>query len=167
MFSLLSFSYKAGTRQSSTDEHLWRPQRRSRIVAQEAFKSLADIDGRIGGIVQDVLQLFFAEIACRVPAIAFEVHSAFGGEYDALRLQQLAHPPALPECLAARELALAIDNALRWYSIRRFAHEPGYHARSTGIAECSGDPAIGCDATCRTGLDEGEGLSHKCTGLIV
>src|SRR5437763_12510899 len=126
--------------------------RRSRVVAHETYKSLAGIDRNSRGIVQYLFEFCFCEIARRIPAIALEVHSFLGGENDALRLQQLAHPSYLTKRPAPRQFALAIDHALRWHSIGNLVHNPTDHACATRIAKSFPDPAISSDATSRTRL---------------
>src|SRR5205807_7449808 len=117
-------------------------QRRGRVVAHEIYKSLAGIGRSDSGIVQYLFELRFCEIARGVPAIALEVHTLVFREDNAFVFQEFAHPPFLTERPASRQLALAINDALGRYSLRRFVHNSADHARTTGVAERFADPTI-------------------------
>src|SRR5579875_648623 len=106
-------------------------QRRGRVAAQQPQQLWADLVANAGGIFQNGMQFLRAEVARWIPAVALEIYPAILGEDDALGLQQLAHSIGRPEGPASRQLALAIDNALRRHALRRFVHHPPDHARTT------------------------------------
>src|SRR6266496_841708 len=80
---------------------LYTAKWRGRVISHEIHQPLAGIDGSVRSIIKNVLQLFFAEVTGRIPAIAFHIHALVCREDNALCLQQLAHGSALAECPTA------------------------------------------------------------------